>query len=191
MQTTKEKGMEAIEKMEMELKIEKGTEKDIDEIAVLYDDINDFLEKGMNYPGWRKGIYPVREDAVHGLEQDCLFIVRLKDKIVGTVILSHEPENGYEKGTWQYEGSYDRIYVIHTLAVHPDYLKLGIGRRLLQFAEEYGHENGIKAIRLDVNEKNIPAMHLYESCGYQYIARVDLGYGAYGIPWFRLYEKLL
>jgi ribosomal protein S18 acetylase RimI-like enzyme len=175
----------------MELKIEKGTEKDLDEIAQFYDDINDFLEKGENYPGWRKGIYPVREDAVHGLEQDCLFIVRAKDKIAGSVILSHEPEQGYEKATWGYKGGYDRIYVIHTLAVHPDYLKMGIGRRLLQFAEEFGLENGIEAIRLDVNEKNIPAINLYESCGYQYIARVDLGYGAYGIPWFKLYEKLL
>lgn len=175
----------------MELKIEKGTEKDIDEIAGLYDEVNDFLEKGTNYPGWKKGIYPVREDAVHGLGQDCLFVVRLKDKIVGSVILSHEPEHGYEKVTWWYEGSYELIYVIHTLVVHPDYLKLGIGRRLLRFAEEYGIENGMKAIRLDVNERNIPAISLYEDCGYQYVARVDLGYGAYGIPWFKLYEKLL
>ncbi len=175
----------------MDFKIDKGTQMDIDEIAQLYEDACDYLEQEINYPGWRKGIYPVREDALHGLEQDCLFVVRLMDKVVGSVILSHEPEHGYENASWQYEGSYDRIYVIHTLVVHPDYLKLGIGRELLQFAERYGQEKGMKAIRLDVNEKNIPAISLYVSCGYQYIATVDLGYGAYGIPWFKLYEKLL
>lgn len=175
----------------MDIKIEKGTQKNIDEIARLYDDVNDFLEKGLNYPGWRKGIYPIRENAVNGVEQDCLFVAGLKDKIVGSVILSHEPESGYENAVWRYEGGYDRILVVHTLVVHPDYLKLGIGRELLHFAEKYGLENGMKAIRLDVNDKNTPAIKLYESCGYEYIATVDLGYGAYGIPWFRLYEKLI
>ncbi len=183
--------MHTEEKIEMNFKIEKGTQKDIDELAGLYDDINDFLEQGVNYPGWRKGLYPVRENAIHGLELDCLFVVRGKDKIVGSVILSHEPEHGYEHAAWRYEGSYERIYVIHTLAVHPDYLKLGIGRQLLGFAEEHGLENGMKAIRLDVNVNNIPAISLYESSGYQYIGTVDLGLGEYGLPWFKLYEKLL
>jgi ribosomal protein S18 acetylase RimI-like enzyme len=175
----------------MDIRIDKGTQDDINEIAQLYDDINEYLEKGINYPGWRKGIYPVRESALHGLEQDCLFVVRLKDKITGSVILSHEPEHGYENAKWQYDGSYDRILVVHTLVVHPDYLKLGIGRQLLKFADEYGAIRDMKAIRLDVNATNIPAISLYESCGYEYIATVDLGYGCYGIPWFKLYEKLL
>ncbi len=175
----------------MKIEIVKGKEEDINEIAQLYDDINDYLDKGINYPGWRKGLYPVRENALHGLELDCLFVARQNDKIVGSVILSHEPENGYESAAWQVEESYDRIIVIHTLVVHPDYLKLGIGRLLLGFAEEYGTRIDCKAVRLDVNYKNTPAINLYESYGYKYIDTVDLGFGCYGLPWFKLYEKLL
>ncbi|BCJ94458.1 hypothetical protein acsn021_20270 [Anaerocolumna cellulosilytica] len=34
--------------------IEKGNESDIEELALLYDELNDYLAKGINYPGWKK-----------------------------------------------------------------------------------------------------------------------------------------
>lgn len=49
----------------------------------------------------------------------------------------------------------------------------------------------MKAVRLDVYEKNQPAIQLYKSFGFQYIDTVDLGYGMYGLDWFQLYQKLL
>lgn len=175
----------------MYIKIVKGIPEDINELEQLYNDINDALAKGMNYPGWIKGVYPIRENAEKGIEQEKLFVARDHNKIVGSIILNHEPENGYENAAWHYEGSYDRIFVVHTLVVHPDYQKLGIGRELLKFAETYGAETGMKTIRLDVSDKNMPAIKLYESFGYQYIATVDLGLGKYGLPWFKLYDKLI
>lgn len=75
--------------------------------------------------------------------------------------------------------------------VHPAFLKLGIGRELMNFAEVFGRQNNIKSIRLDVYEYNLPAIKLYESCGYTYIATVDLGLGEHGLDKFKLYEKLL
>ncbi len=48
-----------------------------------------------------------------------------------------------------------------------------------------------KSIRLDVYEGNIPAIRLYEKCGFEYVNTVDLGLGNYGLKWFKLYEKLL
>lgn len=35
----------------MDLLIEQGTYNDLDEIEQLYHDVNDALEKGINYPG--------------------------------------------------------------------------------------------------------------------------------------------
>lgn len=37
--------------------IEKGVHADIDELAQLYDDLNDFLDSDINHPGWIKGVY--------------------------------------------------------------------------------------------------------------------------------------
>ena len=50
---------------------------------------------------------------------------------------------------------------------------------------------GVEVLRLDVTEKNVPAISLYEQYGFSYIDTVDLGLEEFGLKWFKLYEKLL
>lgn len=175
----------------MNILIEHGTNSNLDKIEQLYNDVNDALEMGINYSGWKKGIYPIREDAIEAIENNNLFVVRNNNKIVGSIILNHKPENAYDSAKWQYSGDYNHVFVIHTLVVHPSFQKLGIGKKLMNFAESFGLKNDIKSIRLDVYENNIPGIKLYESCGYRYISMVDLGYNIYSLDWFKLYEKLI
>lgn len=175
----------------MEITIKKGVLQNVDELEQLYDSLNDYLAKGVNYPGWKKGIYPIRESALKGVESDCLYIACYDEKIVGSVIINHEPEKAYHEVAWGIDEEYDNIFVIHTLVVHPDYLSLGIGKKLMDFSIQLGKEMGIKSIRLDVYEKNIPAIGLYERSEFKYIKQVDLGLGHYGLDWFCLYEILL
>ena len=52
----------------MDMEIVLGKKSDINELEALYNDLNDALEKGVNYPGWKKGVYPVRSDAEKGIE---------------------------------------------------------------------------------------------------------------------------
>ncbi len=171
--------------------IEKGTINDIDELGYLYDDLNDYLESGTNYPGWIKGIYPIRETAATGIGNNNLFVLRINNKIAGSIILSHDPESAYAQGTWGIELDYKDVIVIHTLVVHPKYIKKGVGRKLMDFAKIYSIKQGMKAIRLDVSIHNTPAISLYEKCGYIYIGTVDLGLNIPGLVWFKLYELVL
>lgn len=174
-----------------DLRIRKAVEADLDGVGKLYEDVCDYLDAHGNYPGWKKGIYPVRRDAERGMMANALYVARIGERTVGTVILTHEPEDGYGNGKWLTEDDYRRIYVVHTLAVHPDFLKCGIGTELLVFAERVAREEQCVSIRLDVVKDNIPAERLYQKCGYQLIGTVSLGNEAYGIPWYNLYEKLL
>lgn len=175
----------------MNLNIRKGTMNDADEISALYDTVNDYFETHTNYPGWLKGIYPLREDAVNGIENGGLYVAEAEGKIAGTLILSHEPENAYYGVKWKNELTYDKVFVIYTFAVLPEFFGKGIGAKLLEAAEKAAKENGIKALRLDVLSGNTPAIRLYEKCGFDYIDTVDLGYGKYGLDEFKLYEKVL
>lgn len=175
----------------MDILIELGTINDIEEMEQLYDNITDYLGKGINYPGWLKGIYPIRQNAVNGLNDNNLFVAKYMGKIVGSIILNHTSELGYRDAKWEFQFDNSDILVIHTLVIHPDYLKCGIGKALLDFTLQYGRKHQIKAIRLDVYEGNSPAIKLYEKCGFKYIDTVDLGLGSYGLKWFRLYESLL
>jgi ribosomal protein S18 acetylase RimI-like enzyme len=175
----------------MNIVIEKGTKFDIDLLEQLYDDLNDFLENSINYPGWKKGIYPTRENAVNGIINDNLYVAKIEGKIVGSIILSHEPEPAYDQASWEVHADYSSIFVVHTFAVHPAYLKNGIGMALMDFTVQHSIEERAKAIRLDVYEKNVPAIRLYEKCGFKYMDTVDLGLGEYGLHYFKLYEKIL
>ncbi len=177
--------------MNMKLIIEKGTLRDADELGRLYDDLNDFLACHTNYPGWKKNVYPTRDDAVEGIEEGNLFVARTEGKIVGTVILRHRPESAYALVNWQSDWDYSNILVIYTFAVHPEYLNKHVGKQIMNFILEYAEEMKMKAIRLDVYQKNIPAIRLYESCGFQYIDTVDLGYSEYGLDLFKLYQCIL
>lgn len=178
-------------KNDMNLVVEKGTTSDIDQLAQLYDDLNDFLECNTNYPGWRKGVYPTREDAANGVANGSLYVARIAEKIVGSIVLNHEPEPAYNKAKWRIDADYSCIFVVHTFAVHPVSQKTGIGMCLMNFATRYCIDKLAKSIRLDVYEKNVPAIRLYEKCGFEYVDTVDLGLGQYGLDRFKLYEKLL
>lgn len=175
----------------MELKIRLGTIDDVEAVVKLYDSINDYLFEHVNYPGWRKGIYPSKEDAVKGINEGSLYLVFLESKLVGSFILRNKSEKAYEKAIWQKKLEDKEIYVIYTFVVNPDYLKMGIGYKVLQFVEQYGRDKGMQSLRLDVYEKNYPAINLYEKFDFKYIDTVDLGLEEYGLKWFKLYEKLL
>ena len=47
----------------MDIHICKAQYKDIDMLAKLYDDLNDYLDLHTNYPGWKKSVYPTRSNA--------------------------------------------------------------------------------------------------------------------------------
>ena len=175
----------------MKFTIEPGTSADIDELEKLYDELNDYLAATTNYPGWIKGVQPVREDAVAGVNDETLYVARYDGRIVGSVILNHQPEKAYENVKWKIELDYSHIFVIHTFVVHPSFLKIGVGHALMDYSLELAQSSGIKSVRLDVYEKNLPAISLYEKCGFEYIDTVDLGLGHYGLEWFKLYEKII
>jgi GNAT superfamily N-acetyltransferase len=173
------------------LVIEPGTPSDIDELERLYDDLNDYLSCGINYPGWIKGVYPVREIAQAGVAEGSLFVARQGGRIAGSVILSHEPAPAYHTVNWQIEADYADVIIIRTLVIHPACLRAGIGTKIFEFIDAYSMSRQMKSMRLDVFEKNLPAIRLYEKRGFAYVDTVDLGLGQYGLDHFRLYERLV
>lgn len=175
----------------MHLHIRAATEADIPAVTRLYGELCDYLADKPFSPGWEKGLYPAEREARDGLLDGGLFVAVAEEGVVGSLILRHKPEPAYLTAPWQAALDEGRVLVIYTFAVSPSALRQGVGAQLLQFAERYARDSGIEALRLDVFEKNLPAIQLYEKCGFSYIDTVSLGLEAYGLDWFRLYEKLL
>jgi ribosomal protein S18 acetylase RimI-like enzyme len=162
---------------------------DINELAELFDRLCDRLESGTNYPGWKKGVYPDRRTAELYVGNGELHVITLEGRIAGTIVLSKEPEEAYDEVKWRYEWKYDNLFVIRTFTVDPEFWGIGLGERLLDHAASYGRRIGIKAMRLDVLQTNLPAIGLYEKSGFEYAGTVDLRLNIPGLKWFRLYEK--
>lgn len=168
-----------------------ATKNDIDAIEQLYDALNDYLESHENYPRWKKGVYPIREDAEEALFQGNLYVAIIDGQVAGTVVYSDEQEDAYRAVEWQIE--YDvPVITICKLAVHPYYFKYGVGKALLDYAVCVGEQRNAKTIRLDVYEENVPAIRLYEKSGFTYMGLVDLGLEEiYGLKWYKVFEKVL
>jgi len=86
-----------------------GTMEDIDELEKLYDDLHDYLRSGYNYPGWIKGVYPVKETAETAIADGNRFILKIGNKIAGSIILNHKPEEAYNQANWSIEIDYSEI----------------------------------------------------------------------------------
>lgn len=172
----------------MSLIVEKAGAADLDALENLFDDLCEYLAAHENYPGWEKGRYPVRAVAEASLAEDTLYVARLNGTVVGTVTLNHREESAYVNARWQEKTG---IAVVHTLAVHPDFLHCGVGRTLMEYAENWASAQGCRAIHLDTYEKNTPAQRLYRQLGFRFCGKIDLGYAAWGREWYDAYELIL
>ena len=172
----------------MPILIRKATESDLDPIARLYDELNDYLAAHTNYPGWRKGSYPLRCDAEEGLRGDILYVAEIDGQLAGTVMFPRTQDPSYKTADWQLPFDVP-VLTLHILA---DYQGRGVGRALMNCAETLARETGALAVRLDTHEANAPACRLYESCGYSMRGLVDLGLEEkYGLKWYKTFEKLI
>lgn len=173
------------------IQIEKASLQDLDGIEQLYIEAVSYLEAHTNFPGWKIGVYPIREDAEGALSENALFAVKEKEQVIGSFILKHTLEEGYKQADWGMESDYDKIYVIYTFVVHPTFQQKGIGQKIMEYIIDLGRREHMKAIRLDVVADNMPAIRMYERAGFQYVATVDLGYGMFGLNEFALYQMIL
>ena len=81
--------------------------------------------------------------------------------------------------------------MIHALGVHPDFHGKGYAKAMVRKAVAIAGESGMKAIRLDVLDGNIPADKLYQGMGFQYLASVQMYYEDTGWTSFKLYEYIV
>lgn len=176
----------------MKIEVRIAEEKDVGRVAALYERLHDYLETHENHPRWKRGIYPTMAEAEEGFKKGWLYVAEVNGKLAGSVVYLHEQGEVYNQVKWPEEIQSDNVYVIHVLAVHPDFFRMGVGTALLDYACDMGRKNGVGAVRLDVYEKNFSAIHLYERCGFVYRGTIDLGLEErYGLKWYHVYEKLL
>jgi GNAT superfamily N-acetyltransferase len=73
------------------------------------------------------------------------------DRLVGVVLTTHDGRKGW----------------INRLAVHPDYRRQGLGRLLIEAAEQVLHDQGLSIIAALIEDANTASRTLFEQAGYE------------------------
>ncbi|MGL5087428.1 MAG: GNAT family N-acetyltransferase, partial [Clostridium sp.] len=81
------------------------------------------------------------------MDEENLYILKYGEEIAGSIILNNEPEEAYYNVKWKIDVDYNEVIVVHTFVVHPKYIRLGIGAKLMNFAYELAKELNMKSIR--------------------------------------------
>ncbi len=86
--------------------------------------------------------YPSSEVFKNDIDKNTLFVAKHKSKIIGCVALCSNKDLEYKNVKWLTEDN-KNLY-IHRLAVDPNFQKKGIGKSLMDFAEEYAKKISLR-----------------------------------------------
>ena len=93
-------------------------------------------------------------------QDDGLFFIAIKNTIaIGCVMVGWDGHRGW----------------IYSLAVNPEYRKLGVGKALMAKAEKKLKELGCPKINLQVLESNKAVVDFYEKLGFSVEPRISMG----------------
>lgn len=149
------------------LTFRKAEARDLDAAEAIYDKIHAREDAGLTTIGWITGIYPIRQDAQNALDRGDLYVCELDGRVAASGIINQRQVDVYADGNWLYPAEDREVMVLHTLTVDPDLSGRGIGRAFAQFYEDCARQAGCTVLRIDTNERNIAARHLYANLGYR------------------------
>ena len=109
--------------------------------------------------------YPDKASFINDVRNEELFVYCIVEKVVACISLCNKMDAVYEPVHWKTTNK-NNLYV-HRLAVHPDFQKKGLGKSMMDFAENYANDNRYISVRLDTFSENKRNLKFYESRGYQ------------------------
>lgn len=145
----------------------KATEKDIDRITEIYDEIHTETEAGRMTTNWVRGTYPTRQTAESSVRCGDMFVEEDNGLVVAAAKINREQVAEYAEAVWQYDAPDDQVMVLHTLVVSPKAKGRGYGSKFVAFYENYALEHGCPYLRMDTSIKNLSARALYKKLGYR------------------------
>lgn len=140
---------------------------DVESVSDIYELIHNLEEADAVSIGWKRGIYPVRQTALDAIESKTLFVMCIGNRVVAAAIINRQQPDGYSSVDWKFPADDDKVGVLHTLVVHPDFSRQGLGKMFVAYFESYCREQGIEVVRLDTQVKNTRPFNLYPKLGYR------------------------
>ena len=148
------------------LHFRKATENDINGIEQIYSEIHDYEEQGLLTTGWKRGIYPTRENAEAAVKRQDMYIAELDHQLIAAAVINQEQLDSYKDVNWKSDAPDDEVMVLHTLVLSPKFFGQGLGTAFVLFFEQLAFTENCRYLRLDTNARNEKARALYKRFGY-------------------------
>ena len=132
--------------------------KDIKDIYLKI--VNNMISNGITI--WNN-YYPI-EVFEEDIKNNNLYLLKDNDSILGAFVM-YEHKDIEKDVEWSDINS--KAYLLNRVGVNVDYLRQGIGKKLVEEACNLAKEKGAKYLRLLVCEENTPAIELYEKCNFK------------------------
>ncbi|GAA3643473.1 GNAT family N-acetyltransferase [Flavivirga jejuensis] len=148
--------------------IRKGTRSDISNII----EITKACAVNMiqqNIHQWNE-YYPNKEAFLKDAERSELYILEIKNVIMGCITISTFMDEEYIPISWLTENT-NNIY-IHRLAIHPTHQGKGYAQKLMDFAETFALKSNCISVRLDTFSQNSRNQKFYEHRGYKRLGNI-------------------
>lgn len=134
-------------------------------------DVKDFVIADMakhNIFQWDH-TYPNQAVFTQDIENENLYVIEENGVICGFACIDTNQAPEYDTLDFKVPGT---AYVVHRLAIHPEYNGRGYASRIIQFAEALALQNGVFDLRIDTFCENIPAQNFFRKQGFNYIGDV-------------------
>ncbi len=144
------------------MEIVQARTEDIPEILELVQDV--IKDMSANAITQWNDLYPPLEIFGDDVEKNSLYTMKKDNIIIGIIALSDEQDKEYKDVEWT--DKHGKFLVVHRLAVHPIWQRMGIANKLMEFAEQYAIKNGFTSIRIDTFSRNPRMLALIEKRSY-------------------------
>lgn len=112
--------------------------------------------------------YPNQDIFTQDIENGDLYVIEEDNVIYGFACIDMKQAPEYTALNFNTETA----YVIHRLAIHPDYNGRGYASQIIKFAEELAQKEGVFHLRIDTFSQNHRAQGFFKKQGFNYIGDV-------------------
>lgn len=133
--------------------------------------IGDTVEemKSYNNTQWDEN-YPQSKDFKKDIDQGNLYIDIEDEDIKGFICINYIEPDEYKDIKWS---SNESCMVVHRMAVNPKFRNNGVGKKLMNFAEEFAIKNGIRYLKTDTYSTNIKMNSLFIKFNYRLVGEMN------------------
>lgn len=163
-----------------------ATLSDAEAIAATYKELHEHEKLHGSHTNWPAGVYPTLAGARARIAACSMYALEQDGSIRASMALDSCLAPEYAGISWRHQADSGKALTIHGLCVAPSAAGRGHGRRMLDFAKQFGRANGFSVIRIDTWIHNEPARALYMRNGFE-IA----GFSPMDFPGWSMDEVLL